>query len=95
MRWVVFFILFLGACMRGGDDVLPPISPISVASGDACQASRHEGLVGQDGTTLERIYILGQVRVLRPGRAYDRQMRPARLNFEIDGGGRIARVFCG
>ncbi|PIE12018.1 MAG: hypothetical protein CSA72_02595 [Rhodobacterales bacterium] len=72
-----------------------PISPIAAATGDECGAAPHESLTGQDATVLERVLILGQVRVIRPGRPYTEDHRPKRLNFEVDAMGHIARVFCG
>lgn len=72
-----------------------PISPISVATGDACRAGQYEYLTSRPATDLERVLILGQVRVIRPGQPVTKDLRRERLNFEIDRRGRIARVFCG
>lgn len=73
----------------------PAISPLSVSVGDKCGASSYEYLTGQDATALERVYILGQVRMIRPGTPVTRDLRPDRLNFDVDRQGRITRVFCG
>lgn len=63
--------------------------------GDACHASRYQQLVGQDATALERVLILKPVRVIRPGQPVTKDLRPARLNFQVNESGRIARIYCG
>lgn len=95
------FLAFLAGCsdpIAGGKAPTsrdPAISPLSVAVGDACEASKYEYLTGQPDTALEQVYILSAVRVLRPGEPIDRAVLAERLNFEINSAGRIARVFCG
>lgn len=73
--------------------------PVSVAAPDldpaACGAARGAGLIGRDATALERVYILDEVRIIRPGTPVTKDLRPSRLNFAIDANGVIARVFCG
>lgn len=92
LYWIIAFGL-LASCTSRFDD--PAISPLSVSTADACHASSYEYLTGRDATALERVYILGPVRVIRPGDAVTRDLRPARLNFQTGDDGRIARVFCG
>lgn len=65
------------------------------ATADTCNAAARQGLVGQDATALERVLILGPVRVIRPGAPVTRDLSPSRINFDIDAGERIARVWCG
>lgn len=85
----------LAVLVVAGCSAQPPINPISVETSDVCEASRYAQLTGADATDLERVYILGQVRVIRPGQPVDRAFKPERLNFEVGPEGRIARVFCG
>ena len=96
MRLALPLVLVLAACEAS--TVPPPAPagpPVPDAASDTCGAAPYAGLVGQDATALERVLILRQVRVIRPGDPVTRDLRPARLNFEIAGDGRIARLFCG
>lgn len=70
-----------------------PPAPVPPEQADTCDGRRHAGLVGQPDTALERVLILGQVRVLRPGMAPG-PARPERLTFEIGPDARIARISC-
>lgn len=91
----IFALLLLTGCAATQPLPESPISPISAATGDACQSGRYEYLTNNPATDLERVLILGQVRVIRPGQPVTRDLRPERLNFEVDRQGTIARVFCG
>lgn len=62
---------------------------------DTCGAQRYHTLRGQDATALERILIMGQVRVLRPGTIATQDLRTERINFHIDSSNRIVRISCG
>ena len=85
--------------LLGCDATVAPVAPDLPAfpdeQTDTCGAAPHAGLVGQDATALERVLILRQVRVIRPGQPVTRDLRPDRINFEIDAANRIARIFCG
>jgi len=91
-------VLLLAACAGGraperiqampGPSV-PPQPP------GTCSAGAHAALVGRDATALERVLILGPVRVIRPGMAVTRDLRPGRINFDVGDAGRIARIWCG
>jgi len=85
----------LTAC-GAGRLALPGASgpPVPAGAEDTCGAAPYAGLVGQPDTALERVLILRQVRVLRPGRPAGPETRPARLTFEIAGDGTIARIAC-
>ncbi|KAA9006987.1 I78 family peptidase inhibitor [Histidinibacterium aquaticum] len=84
--------LLLAAC---GAPSVPPGPPVPAPGEDTCGASPYTGLVGRDGTALERVLIMRQVRVIRPGDAISEDLRPARINFVIGGDGSIARIYCG
>ena len=62
---------------------------------DTCAASPRAGLIGQPATALERVYILGPVRIIRPGDAVTGDVIPRRINFDLDATDRIMRIFCG
>lgn len=85
--------LILTGCT--GDTRPPPGPVVPPTETDSCGAAQYAGLIGQDATALERVLILGQVRVIRPGDAVTMDYRPERINFEIDAGERIARITCG
>ena len=86
-------LLTLAACEPG--PAPPSGPPLPPPDADSCGAATHADLVGQDVTALERVLILGQVRVIRPGDTITLDFRPERINFEIDAEDRIARIFCG
>ena len=83
--------LFLCACAVATG--VPPAPPIPPEGADPCAGRQYAGLVGQPDTALERVLILRQVRVLRPGMARG-ALRPERLSFEIGPDSRIARISC-
>ncbi len=65
------------------------------AQDDTCGAAKHADLIGQDATALERVLILGMVRVTRPGDIVTMDFRPERINFKIDADEKIAAITCG
>lgn len=81
-------LLALAACASA-----PPGTPAPGA--DTCAASPRAGLIGQPATALERVYILGPVRIIRPGDAVTGDVIPRRINFDLDATDRIMRIFCG
>ncbi len=63
---------------------------------ESCGAERLQYLVGQDeGALAAMTFEAGAVRVIRPGQAVTMDFSPSRLNLELDGSGRIQRVYCG
>lgn len=62
---------------------------------DSCGAKRYHTLLDQDATALERILILGQVRVVRPGTILTQDYKPERLNFHVGENGRVTKISCG
>lgn len=88
-------LLLLAGCA-----VAPPVPPapgpvVPAAAEDTCGATPHAGLIGQPATALERVLIMRQVRVLRPGDPVTEEYSAARINFVIDGAERIVRIWCG
>ncbi|MGR3485900.1 MAG: I78 family peptidase inhibitor [Paracoccaceae bacterium] len=84
----------LAACAGpvAGPGPAPAPAPVTP---DTCGRGPHMGLAGAPRTALERVLILGQVAVLRPGEPPPPGLRPERLVFEIGPDDRIARVRCG
>ena len=62
---------------------------------DTCNAGQHAALIDQDATALERVLILGMVRVTRPGDMVTMDFRAERINFVIDAHEKIAAITCG
>lgn len=97
-RWLALLILpLVAACaapLGQGAAVRAPVSEPDY-DGDACKASEYQQFRGQDATALERVLILKPVRVIRPGQPVTKDHWPARLNFQVDEVGRIARIYCG
>lgn len=85
-------LLWVAACAPQ----MAPMTPFAPASGaDTCGSTAQAGLVGQNATALERVLIMDQVRIIRPGQAVTMDFREERINFELDGADTITRVFCG
>ncbi len=81
--------LGLSACAAA---VVVPINP---GTGDACGASALQAFVGQPPSALDAVRLIQPVRIIRPGDAVTMDFREDRINFELDGQDRIARVYCG
>jgi hypothetical protein len=62
---------------------------------DTCGAIRYHTLLKKDATALEKVLILGQVRVVRPNSIVTQDYRPERMNFHINAANRIGRISCG
>lgn len=70
-------------------------APLPPQSEDTCGAWEFAGLIGQQATALERILLLGPVRVIRPGDAVTMDFRTDRVNFRIGEDETIQRIDCG
>lgn len=83
-------LLILAACAA------PKVEdPLPVGLDDTCRAAAQSSLIGQDVTSLERVLLLGQVRVIRPGTVVTQDYRPERINFVIDSDDVITQITCG
>jgi hypothetical protein len=96
---VLSTLLALAACAPQGPGTpgaAPPAGPALPDPGaDSCGAAARAALIGQPATALERVYILGPVRVIRPGDAVTMDFVERRINFDLDAADRIVRIFCG
>lgn len=86
MKWLTPFALF-AACAA-----TPPTPPVL---DDTCGAADRAALVGRDATALEKVLILGMVRVIRPGDMVTQDYRPTRINFMVGADETITAVTCG
>ncbi len=94
----LMILLALAACTAA--PIAPsPTTPVGDAlpkgMNDTCGAVRYHTLLQQDGTALERVLIMGEVRVLRPNSIVTQDYRPDRMNFHIGASGKIDRISCG
>lgn len=62
---------------------------------DTCGATQRAALIGQDATALEKVLILGMVRVIRPDDMVTRDYRQERINFIIGRDEKITAINCG
>lgn len=86
-------ILLLAGCVQA--DPIPAPPPLPAAAQDTCNANSYAELVGQDASALERVLILGRVRIIRPGQPVTMDYWANRINFMIDADERIAKISCG
>ena len=73
----------------------PPMPAVPSAEEDTCNGSQYANLVGQPESALERVLILREVRIIRPGMMVTMDHRPTRLNFVIGESRNIERIYCG
>ncbi len=85
-------ILLLSACAQPPLPALPPVVPVAE---DTCGSAQYANLIGQDATALERVLLMGPVRVIRPDMAVSMDYSAARINFAVDAGNRITGITCG
>ena len=93
MKYLIPFML-LGAC-AGTDVVRVEDNPVPIGVEDTCKAAVAAGLVGQDATALERVLLLGPMRMIRPGTVVTQDYRSERINFHIGADNVLRRIACG
>ena len=89
----VFLLLF--GCATLPDAPAVPGPAVPPPEEDSCGAGEYAALVGQDATALERVLIMREVRVIRPGQPVTADFRPQRINFVIGSDEKIERISCG
>ncbi|MDG1378005.1 MAG: I78 family peptidase inhibitor [Yoonia sp.] len=95
----LMILMVVAACAKSPTQ--PNATPMKVEDrlpvgiDDSCGAKRYHTLLDQNATALERILIMGQVRVVRPGTISTQDYRPARMNFHVGDNGKITRISCG
>lgn len=91
---IAFSLLALSACVTTTGAPSQP-GEFPTGSEDTCDGAQYAGLIGRDGTALEKVLILRQVRILRPGMMVTQEFRADRLNFRIGTDGNIVSITCG
>jgi len=89
----VFLTIALFTCLLACTTVAPN-AQIPPGGQDTCNAAPYANLIGQDATALERVLLLGQVRIIRPGQQVTKDFRPERINFNIGPEDRIVAITC-
>lgn len=94
--FAIAVILALPACNTTVDPntSIPVGTGLPTAAEDNCNANQYGALIGEDATALERILLLGQVRVIRPNQAVTMDFRPDRINFYVGADNRIKSISC-
>lgn len=88
--------LCLSACLgSAGPARIGPADRIITHAGDECGAAALTGLQGERIASLADTPLPGELRVLRPGQEVRNDLSVTRLNVQLDGNGRILRLFCG
>ena len=91
-RWIIaFFALGLAGCLKSE----PELARLPAVDADTCQGAQYAPLLDQDQTALERVLIMRQIRIIRPGDMVTMDYRAERINFAIDEQGKISRIYCG
>ena len=78
-------LFVLGACQ---------VAPVAAPGAGTCPADAYQGLVGAPLAAVTLPADLDS-RIVGPGIAVTMDYRSDRMNIEIDGAGRITRVYCG
>ena len=92
-------LLALGACDKMKEAGTAGEKDVNTASNtlskDSCGAAERQILVGQSASVLDPATLPAGTRVIFPGMAVTMDLRQERLNIEVGGKDKIARVFCG
>lgn len=85
-------LILLAACVAEPEFRGPPLPD---PADDSCEARAQAGLIGQPAAALEKVLILGRVRIIRPNTPVTMDFVPERINFDLDGADVIRRIWCG
>ena len=90
-------LLALAACTTASPQIAKDPIGRGLPTGldDTCRAVRYHTLLKQDATALEKVLILGQVRIIRPNSIVTQDYRPERMNFHINTANQIDKISCG
>tara|TARA_R110002167_G_scaffold1426_1_gene6656 strand:- start:124141 stop:124542 length:402 start_codon:yes stop_codon:yes gene_type:complete len=95
MKKLVIFVVLAACTSVAPMPTAPVIQRLPVGVADTCGAARYQTLLDQGATALERVLILGEVRIIRPSTIVTQDFRPTRMNFHIGTDGQIAQISCG
>ncbi len=89
-------LLVLSGCVSGaGRYRLGPVEEMIPPQPDRCGLADLPDLRAQPMARLAEFTLVGPLRVLWPGQEVTDDIRPDRLNAQVDVTGRINRLFCG
>lgn len=88
-------LVLLAGCAQLPVENVPAVPPVPPPEQDTCGAGPYGYLVGQDATALERVLIMRQVRIIRPGQPITMDYRAERINFQIGPEESITAITCG
>lgn len=90
-------LMALAACVAPTLPTQPAVVADRLPMGmdDTCGAKRYHTMLDQDATELEKILILGEVRIIRPSTIATQDYRPTRMNFHVGTNGNIMQISCG
>jgi len=94
----LILLMALAACSAQTPTASKPVAvgdALPTGMDDTCHAVRYHTLLNQDATQLEKILILGQVRIIRPGTIVTQDYAPQRMNFHVGENGKINQISCG
>ena len=92
IRWIIaLFALGLAGCLKPE----PELARLPDTAADTCRGAQYAALLDRDQTALERVLIMRQIRIIRPGDVVTMDYRAERINFAIDEQGKISRIYCG
>ena len=99
MKQILPLLILIGcaapALKPGEQPPLPSLTSYPTGIDDTCNATPYAVLIGQDATALERVLILREVRVIRPGSIVTQDYKPQRLNFRIADNNQVVELTCG
>jgi hypothetical protein len=87
-------LLAMGQLQRDTD---PPSQrePRPVTRENSCNSADYMHLIGRPAAEVEAVTFERPVRIIPLGAAVTMEFSPARINFELDGAGNVARIYCG
>ena len=92
MKHLRFALLAVPLALAGCIEITVPGPPETPT--DACGAYNFESLTGAPISTLD-LSAYSDVRVIRPNQPVTLDLRPTRLNLELNGIDQLVRAYCG
>lgn len=89
-------LLLLSGCLRVAPALrMGPVDEMLPPQPDQCGLAELPRLTGEPMARLADFRLKGPLRVLWPGQEITNEVKPDRLNVQVDVQGRILRPFCG
>ena len=76
-------------------DVQPEREPLPMTTEDNCNRAAYMHLIGRPSAEVEALEFTQPVRIIPRGAAVTMDFITRRINFELDGAGNVARIYCG